>query len=277
MFAPTITDPLARGYFEEAWCNLTHGKATIPEVQGAADAARLGGSYDEKCKSAFYYLAAAEKLKDNGEYKEASHTYHFAAHQMRRIEQFNQAARAYANAGEFGEMAAKKIDMKDLLDEKIKEQKFAIRSYGRAKNCYTEVGDLDASEKVYLDEQNARYALAKISRSLLDKFALGVWKHSSVYGTSVWRWCGVMILFVLAFGAAYYFLMEDGQMTLSASVDRSLFTPLFYSLMTTSTLGYGEIVPASLLAQIVLSLNIIFGYVLLGLGIGVIVRHIKSR
>jgi hypothetical protein len=46
---------------------------------------------------------------------------------------------------------------------------------------------------------------------------------------------------------------------------------------TTATLGYGDFVPSNIQSQIVVIINIIVGYLLLGVGLTIIGRKVLSR
>ncbi|MEZ6194652.1 MAG: pentapeptide repeat-containing protein [Planctomycetota bacterium] len=85
-----------------------------------------------------------------------------------------------------------------------------------------------------------------------------VWKLTSDCGRSVERWItctGAMSLF---FAFAYHFVDID------YGDHRTWFSPLYFSIVTMTTLGYGDAVPASVPAQMLAVSQAVLGYVMLG-------------
>ena len=85
-----------------------------------------------------------------------------------------------------------------------------------------------------------------------------VWWVTSDCGRSFVRW-GLWTLVVAALFAALYTLVA-----LDAGDYGNVFTPVYFSIVTLTTLGYGDVVPASGWAQVVATFEVILGYVMLG-------------
>ena len=85
-----------------------------------------------------------------------------------------------------------------------------------------------------------------------------VWWASSDCGRSFVRW-GLWTLCLAAVFAGLYTLVDLDP----GEVDSAL-TPLYFSVVTLTTLGFGDVAPASAGAQVVAMAEVILGYVMLG-------------
>ena len=85
-----------------------------------------------------------------------------------------------------------------------------------------------------------------------------VWWATSDCGRSFTRWSLWTVLIMVLFGIAFQFVpMDYGDYQ----------TPLssfYYSVVTLTTLGYGDVLPAAMSAQVLAMLEVVIGYVMLG-------------
>ena len=58
---------------------------------------------------------------------------------------------------------------------------------------------------------------------------------------------------------------------------RSWFTPYYFSIVTYTTLGFGDVRPATLAGEIVVSSEVILGYTTLGVLLSVLAQTIARR
>ena len=85
-----------------------------------------------------------------------------------------------------------------------------------------------------------------------------VWWATSDCGRSFTRWSLWTVLIMCLFGIAFQFVQMDYgdyQTPLSS---------FYYSVVTLTTLGYGDVLPASLPAQVLAMAEVVIGYVMLG-------------
>ena len=85
-----------------------------------------------------------------------------------------------------------------------------------------------------------------------------VWWITSDCGRSFLRW-GLWTA-----GVAFFFALIFSLLEVDYGDHPTTFSPLYYSFVTLTTLGYGDVVPASSAAQIVSVVEVIVGYVALG-------------
>ncbi|MCH1434907.1 MAG: pentapeptide repeat-containing protein, partial [Acidimicrobiales bacterium] len=86
----------------------------------------------------------------------------------------------------------------------------------------------------------------------------GIWKATSDCGRSFARWGLLTGIFATLFAIGYTAVDIDyGEYETALS-------PLYFSVVTMTTLGYGDAVPASMPAQLLVLVHVVLGYVMLG-------------
>ncbi len=115
----------------------------------------------------------------------------------------------------------------------------------------------------YLDELRAR---GRTSR-----FLVWLWWVTSDCGRSLGR-LGIWIVSVcVAFGFAYGFVAID------YGAQETWLSPYYFSLVTLTTLGYGDVLPVSVSAQAVVMAEVVVGYMLLGALISIFSNLVARR
>jgi hypothetical protein len=274
MNEPTFSDSIARQYYQQ-------GETEILTSQSADAVLRKADLFAQKdaradiTQAAFYYLAAANFLETRDAAR-AAQAYHQAGHQLHRLDQFTQAARAYSNAGKIAERGAQS-EATDSARHHL--QHIAVRSYSRANHSFAEAGELESSEAEYLNERNARVTWAKMQGK--HPWAQLAWKATSNYGTSFTRWGAWVLGTIGTFSVLYelFFRLHWLQpMETAAQIEwTTLWSGLYYSINITSALGLVDYEPSHWISQGVVIVNVLIGYILLGIGIGIIGRMIKTR
>lgn len=95
--------------------------------------------------------------------------------------------------------------------------------------------------------------------SRLSSYVYYLWWLSSDCGRSITRWLVMIGVFVLIFSGIYQFVEID-----HGRHEMNWFQPIYFSLVTMTTLGYGDVVPVSTPAQMITMLQVVMGYVMLG-------------
>ena len=274
MTEQTFSDPIAQGYYRQGESEIATTQSA-DEVLQKADALVRQDSRANLMHAAYYYLAAAHFLEAHDPARSA-HAYHQAGHQLQQLNQFIHAARAFSQAGVWGEQAARNgaaVSTQQHL------QHGAVRSYSRANHCFAEAGELDESESAYLKERDARVAWAKMQGK--HPLALLAWKATSNYGTSIPRWTawilGTIMLFSLLYEVFFRVQWLQPMSNTNPSAWIPLWSGLYYAVNVTSSLALVEYQPTHPIAQAIVMLNVIAGYLFLGIGIGIVGQFIKNR
>ncbi|MBV8061178.1 MAG: two pore domain potassium channel family protein [Alphaproteobacteria bacterium] len=104
-----------------------------------------------------------------------------------------------------------------------------------------------------------------------------LWKITSNYGESLSRWAVTCVLVILAFAVAYagFGAITSG----STSIDKSLriYDYIYFSIITFSTLGYGDLHPIGLLGQILACLEVFCGLIMFGLLLSFVGSRFQRR
>lgn len=108
----------------------------------------------------------------------------------------------------------------------------------------------------FIVDQNYLYEFKNISR--YSNAAYHVWRISSDCGRSLLRWCCCIAILSLFFAWIYTVVGID------YGEHKNWIAPMYYSVVTLSTLGYGDIVAVTPLARIVTLIEVMMGYVMLG-------------
>jgi hypothetical protein len=101
---------------------------------------------------------------------------------------------------------------------------------------------------------------AKTSNSSSMKLWYWFWGLSSNYGTSVIRWVCWCFFLICFFACFYYFTSlstERGLTGFSRIVER-----LYFSVVTFSTLGFGDVLPKTTFSMCLVIVEVMFGYIM---------------
>jgi hypothetical protein len=257
--SPWITDTKGESFFKLA-SNAIKDSATASEKYAICDDKRLGDGAAQ-LEAAYTYLALGFNMKRNPEIQVGKITpwkmFHFAGHAFREIGQLNRAADAYWRAGVIS----------DDLD-------FSVRSLARAKSCYSEIGETEDSDTMHILEWNARRRLS--SQRRFAKALLWIWSITSKYGTSSGRWFLSVGVFLGVFTVGYEVLHRFGYLTCT-QVWTPMLTAAYMAVVTTATVGFGDILPNNWISQSVVILNILIAYGLLAIGSTILGRNVLGR
>ncbi len=108
----------------------------------------------------------------------------------------------------------------------------------------------------YISDEN--YLFEFQSQSRFHKWVYWIWWLTSDCGRSISRW------FVWLLGATVLFAGLYSQVAIDYGPNETWFSPIYFSFVTLTTLGYGDALPTSVPGQIVVSLQAITGYMGLG-------------
>jgi hypothetical protein len=260
--APAFTDAKGKTVFDLISARVLNAETANQEYE-KCDTKRLGSGLEQH-ETAYTYLALGFKMAADstivissvGNPLSAAQMFHFAGHAFREIGQINRAADAYWRAG--------------VIGEQITE--LAVRSLARAKSTYSEIGEANKSDEMHRLEWDARRVQSHGSAW----FLLSLWKITSSYGTCSRRWFLSVVAFILIFTVSYESLHRVGDIA-----DTQKWTPwltaAYMAVVTTGTVGYGDVLPVGPLAQIVVILNITTAYSLLAIGSTILGRKVLAR
>ena len=109
-----------------------------------------------------------------------------------------------------------------------------------------------------------------------------MWRHTSRYGESFAHWGMTNLVTVLIYTVLYFLVGEFISQPTHAMVIANgellsgggPFNYLYYSIVTFTTLGYGDIFPVTLFEKIIASIEVIQGYVMLGVFLTILQKRL---
>ena len=103
-----------------------------------------------------------------------------------------------------------------------------------------------------------------------------LWKWTCDYGRSFGRWAFVSLVIALIFGGVFY-AIQDHLKIVDHNTAPKLATMFYFSIVTFTTLGFGDITPKTLLAEIIVGGEVIAGYIMLGGLISIFANKLARR
>ena len=108
----------------------------------------------------------------------------------------------------------------------------------------------------HIMDQNYLHEFRRQSRA--SEWVYRLWWVTSDCGRSFFRWGLWTLLIAMAFAYVYT------QVEVDFGPHETALSPLYYSLVTLTTLGYGDVLPTSLAAQVAAMVEVLLGYIMLG-------------
>lgn len=121
----------------------------------------------------------------------------------------------------------------------------------------------------FIVDQNYLYEFKTQSTFYL--YIYYIWKLTSDCGRSLLRWMIVILFQILCYALLYSF------MDLNFETERTWFSYIYFSVVTTTTLGYGDIIPVSTTAQFVSMSQVFLGYIMLGGFLSILTNKMARR
>ena len=136
----------------------------------------------------------------------------------------------------------------------------------------------------HIIDENFLYEFRRQSK--LTKYVYYGWKWTSDCGRSLTRWGLFLSATVVLFALIYWGMDQSPPAGMEShlkgigganGVHEGFIAYLYYSVVTFTTLGYGDISPVSVAGQIVLIIHIAFGYLGLGALLSILATKFASR
>ncbi len=157
----------------------------------------------------------------------------------------------------------------DLRESRLR----AIKDYEKASWLGADIRDINFAGaymlRRFIMDQNFLKEFKE--KSHLHRFLYYLWWITSDCGRSMTRWFLWIFVEIVFFGFLYTLVEVD------YGPHRTWLSPFYYSLVTITTLGYGDVVPASLGAQVIAMIEVITGYLMLGGLLSIFANKIARR
>lgn len=106
-----------------------------------------------------------------------------------------------------------------------------------------------------------------------------VWDCFADCGRTPWRWIGWSLGFCVFFAVLYCMLLtcNPNAFDITHNTGSTFFTMLYFSVVTFTTLGFGDVAPATSVAQFFVMTEVVIGYAMLGGLISIFATLITRR
>jgi len=112
------------------------------------------------------------------------------------------------------------------------------------------------------------------------KYLYYLWQYSSNFGQSLLLWAGWSFLLAILFATVFYF-MGTGCFYINphkvGNLPFDFLTMSYYSIVTFTTLGFGDVTPITRTAAFLVTFEVIFGYIMLGGLISIFANKLARR
>ena len=135
-------------------------------------------------------------------------------------------------------------------------------------------------DDMYLLDKKERISKMHGIRKFRDKTLYCLWWLFANYGRSFWKWALWSLGFAIAFAFVYYFSYIDNPLnfqTVYVFEKCPLFSFIYYSIVTFTTLGFGDIVPRTGCLQFWVMFEVLLGYIMLGGLISIFANRLARR
>ncbi|MCP3676963.1 MAG: hypothetical protein GY721_05075 [Deltaproteobacteria bacterium] len=182
--------------------------------------------------------------------------------QSARVREANLSKTDFTNANLHGaDMSLCNVNLAIFMNAVLSDTRLRlIRGYEKANWIGVDIRNINFSGaylmRRFIVDQNYLEEFRRASR--LTAVLYYIWWLTSDCGRSLTRWFALIILQILIFSWLYTIVGVD------YGDHPTFLSPFYYSVVTLTTLGYGDIVPASAAAQVIAMLEVCLGYTMLG-------------
>lgn len=149
----------------------------------------------------------------------------------------------------------------------------ALRRYDEANWVGADIRDIDFTGGHLLHRfiRDQNYLFEFRTQSRWHGLLYWLWWATSDCGRSASRWFALNALVALVFAGLYLLVEVD------FGPHRTAFSPIYFSFVTLTTLGYGDVVPVSGVAQALATVEVVMGYMGLGGMLSILATKMARR
>lgn len=159
----------------------------------------------------------------------------------------------------------------DLKDSDVKHTNFeladmrgarlmSVKNFETSNWVRVDIRDIDLRGaylvRRFIADENYLYEFR--TRSKLNLYVYHIWKLTSDCGRSLTRFSACILVITLFFATLY------GVVDINFGDNKTWFSSIYFSIVTLTTLGYGDVLPNSLAGQMIVTLHALVGFTGLG-------------
>lgn len=157
--------------------------------------------------------------------------------------------------------AEKRTNKNEMDFSKIK---CTLHELVQIKNYYQEIGNFKLADAFYIEQiERIQRLIPRNERTIIRRIGYRLWRLSSNYGVSIWRWQAWLLSIAAFFGFVYWkFELIKYSNPLLGPVEG--YSHFYFSFITITTLGFGDIIAKKGAGEVVVTLEVLLGYMMLG-------------
>lgn len=162
---------------------------------------------------------------------------------------------------------------KDVSSAEIEDfYQLTERCYSSLEFLYERHNFIVRRNEAYEQKMGFRKNMYRHKKQLARYLEYKLLELTSQYGSNLLRWALSTLVFTFVFALAYYMIDFFQPIRMISEGTGNLFDYLYFSMVATTTLGLGDIVPVSLLGKALVALQGFCGFLMLGVFVGMLQR-----
>ena len=141
------------------------------------------------------------------------------------------------------------------------------------KNDYKYILGTRGSYKFPLHSKYSKDEYYLINYKKRHRYIYYIWNLTSKCGRSILRWAFISLLLISLFSIIYGLIGPSG----FYMKNQTRISFIYFSVVTFSTLGFGDITPLKWYSEVLVIIEVLFGYVMLGGLISIFSNKLASR
>jgi hypothetical protein len=125
-------------------------------------------------------------------------------------------------------------------------------------------GNIKEAGQFRVLQKDRQRLILMLERNYFPAFLYQIWRFTSNYGESLGRWAIACLSVILLFSFGYYELNVIESTVSSNGAPLHAFDYVYFSVITFTTLGYGDLHPIGLLGQALSCLEVFAGFIMFG-------------
>lgn len=142
--------------------------------------------------------------------------------------------------------------------------------------AYKKKGFREARDRTHEDKMHFRKRYHSVTGNHFKHIGHIFLDKTSRYGHSFGRWGITVLIFITIFAGSFAALdqLNNETMFLNYQTEPHPFDYFYFSIVTFTTLGYGDLVPVTPLEKLIVSIEVMLGFIMLGVFINLIQRRL---
>lgn len=247
------------------------------DVQSAIHIIEESPDYDEFAKLKKIFKDRLEELKDT-DYTERGVCYYYLLRIILRSHLMYETQECKDHFKEMNDVFKKQLKKYRKDRRKFPESEIADffrlmeRSYGSLEIIFRQKDFFEEEQHAYEFKMHYRRDMYWFQNKFWSWFEYKFLGTTSLYGNSFVRWGVTAFVFALSMSGVYV-LLDFVQTTESLKIVATgshWYDYIYFSIITLTSLGFGDITPHTFIGKVAVSMEVFFGFIMLGIFISLI-------